>query len=157
MSKYDDASWHYEGDYPANLPNENAATHIGMFLNWCIDNNLISEELEEDAEEELEQIKNRELTGAEFLIQVCDEKLVDDDLNEMGNEFAADYYEDETEFATKYSSYGMDYSQTFDKQAEQSGVEYSSFYHVENTFENYDLIKAVIDQRFEEWRQYKNR
>ena len=32
MAKYDDASWHYEGDYPEDLPTANAATHIGMFL-----------------------------------------------------------------------------------------------------------------------------
>jgi hypothetical protein len=33
--KYDDALWHYEGDYPKKLPNENAAIHIGMFITWC--------------------------------------------------------------------------------------------------------------------------
>jgi hypothetical protein len=38
MAKYDDASWHYGGDYPEDLPNENVATHIGMFLQWCIEN-----------------------------------------------------------------------------------------------------------------------
>ena len=32
--KYDDASWHYEGAYPADLPPEAGATHIGMFLAW---------------------------------------------------------------------------------------------------------------------------
>ena len=30
MAKYDDASWHYGGDFPDDLPEENGATHIGM-------------------------------------------------------------------------------------------------------------------------------
>jgi len=32
MAKYDDASWHYGGEYPENISEENASTHIGMFL-----------------------------------------------------------------------------------------------------------------------------
>ena len=52
MAKYDDASWHYGGDFPDDLPEENGATHIGMFLNWCIDNDLISEfQIEESGED----------------------------------------------------------------------------------------------------------
>jgi hypothetical protein len=77
MAKYDDSSWHYGGDYPDDLPQENASTHIGMFLTWCIDNNLLSEEQLEDSEEDISAVKNRELTGAEFLINNCDEKLTD--------------------------------------------------------------------------------
>jgi hypothetical protein len=32
--KYDDASWHYGGDFPADLPREAGSTHIAMFLAW---------------------------------------------------------------------------------------------------------------------------
>jgi len=155
MGKYDDASWHYGGEYPENLSNENASTHIGMFLTWCINNDLLSEELNEDAADETEKVKRKEMTGAEFLIDVCDEKFSDHDLNEQGNEFARDYYTDDTSFAKKYNSFGDDYSVVFDKKAEEHNFEYESFYHVEDTFENYELIKPVIDQRFEEWKEYK--
>lgn len=155
MAKYDDASWHYGGDYPENLTNENAATHIGMFLTWCIENNLIADELRDDAKQEIEQVKNRKLSGAEFLIHICDEKLSDADLSDLGNKFAKDYYEDETDFAEQYNSFADDYADVFDEQAEAKGSEYESFYHVENTFENYELIKAVIDRRFQEWLTYK--
>ncbi|RML48695.1 DUF7832 domain-containing protein [Pseudomonas avellanae] len=30
--KYDDASWHYNGNFPSDLPDTAGATHIGMFL-----------------------------------------------------------------------------------------------------------------------------
>ena len=113
MAKYDDASWHYGGDYPKDLPVENAFTHIGMFLAWCIDNDLTSEELQEDAEEEINEVKSRKMTGGEFLRKVCDEKFTDDDLSEIGNEFATDYYEDDTAFSKEYKNYSDDYVEIF--------------------------------------------
>ena len=155
--KLDDASWHYEGKFPKGLPNKNGATHIGMFLNWCIGNNFISEALTNEAKDEIALLKSEKLTGAEFLINVCDEKLATDDLNDIGNEFASDYYDDDTEFGKKFNSYTDDYSQVFDKKAGQNGFEYESFYHVEDSFENYNLLKNTIDKRFEEWKQYRNK
>lgn len=147
--KYDDASWHYEGDFPADLPNENGATHIGMFLAWCIENDLISDWLREEAEEEIQQVKEGKLSGADFLISVCDEKLLDEDLSEIGNAFAQDYYEGDTDFAEKFASYTDDYINTLDQE------ELESFYEVENTPENYQLLKKVIDKRFQDWKNYK--
>lgn len=48
MAKYDDAAWHYNGDFPKDLPKENGATHIGMLLTWCIEMELVAEEQVED-------------------------------------------------------------------------------------------------------------
>ena len=154
MAKYDDASWHYGGEFPDDLPEENGATHIGMFINWCIDNDLMSEEQIEECEDDIEGVKNGKMTGAEFLINNFDEKFTDGDLNDIGNKFASAYYEDDTEFGKKYSSYMNDYFTTFEKKAEDAGSEYETIYHVENTVENYKLIKPVIDKRFEEWKLF---
>jgi len=152
MAKYDDASWHYEGDYPNNLPDENAAIHIGMFITWCIENDLMSEEQKEDSADDIQKVINHEMTGGNFLINNCDEKFIDDDLCELGNEFAEDYYNDDTKFG---KNYGSDFCETFDKKAEENGFEYETLYHVEDTWENYELIKKVIDKRFQEWKKYK--
>src|SRR3978361_1838880 len=92
MAKYDDASWHYLGSYPKGLPQENAATHIGMFLTWCINNKFVSDDLLEDSREDIEKVKARQLTGAEFLWHNCDGKFTDEDLDQIGNGFAKDYY-----------------------------------------------------------------
>lgn len=156
MTKYDDASWHYGGDFPEELPSKNGATHTGMFLNWCIHNDLHSEEMKEDFKDEIESLKRREITGAEFLIDVCDGKFTEHDLNELGNSFAKDYYVDETDFADKFSSFATDYINIFDSKAEESDYEYETFYHIEDTYENYDLMKLAIDHRFEEWKEYKS-
>ncbi|OBW42755.1 hypothetical protein AB670_00839 [Chryseobacterium sp. MOF25P] len=156
MSKYDDASWHYGNEFPENLPTKNGATHIGMFLNWCINNDLHSEEVKEDLNEQIESLKRREITGAEILIDAFDEKFSDYMLNDLGNAFAKDYYEDETDFTNKFSSFATDYVNLFDSIAEESDFEYETFYHIEDTYENYDLMKQIIDYRFQEWKEYKS-
>lgn len=155
MSTYDNASWHYGGDFPEELPEKNGATHTGMFLNWCISNHLISKEFEEDAEDGIEKIKRREITGAELVMDFMDGKFSEYDLNDMGNVFAQDYYKDETDFGNRFSSFADDYVNLFDAKAEENDYEYETFYHIEDTYENYDLIKQVIDYRFEEWKEYK--
>jgi hypothetical protein len=156
MTKYDDASWHYGGDFPEGLPEKNGATHTGMFLNWCVANDLVSEELKEDAYDEIEKLKRREITGAEFILESMDGKFSEYDLNDMGNAFARDYYVDETDFADKFSSFATDYINLFDSIAEESDFEYETFYHIEDTYENYDLMKQIIGHRFMEWKEYKN-
>ena len=156
MAKYDDASWHYGGDFPDDLPEENGATHIGMFLTWCIDNDLLSEEQIEDSEDEIESVKNRKMTGAEFLIDICDEKFTDYDLNDIGNEFATDYYEDGTKFSKKHKNYFGDYAEIFDIKVIDNNLDQDSLYRIENSWTNYDLIKSRIDKRFSEWKEFND-
>jgi hypothetical protein len=157
MTKYDDASWHYGGDYPENLPDENAAIHIGMFIAWNIENGFLSEKQKAESSEDIQKVQERKMTGGEFLINDLDGKFLDEDLCELGNDFANDYYNDDTKFAKKYSNYYNDFCETFDKKAEENGFEYETVYHVEDTWENYELIKNLIDKRFEEWKKYKKR
>lgn len=153
MSKYDDASWHYEGNYPKDLPIENAAIHIGMFLAWCVEMDFVSEELREDEEDAIAQIKAHEMSGAALLWRL-DGKLIDDDLSDEGNGFATDYYEDDTPFGVAYGNYGADFCAVFDEQAKQQDITYESLYHVADTKENYLLMKAMLDTRFAQWRHF---
>jgi hypothetical protein len=156
MSCYDRSDWHYGGDYPEDLPDENAATHIGMFLAWCMENNLVSEELIEQSAEAIERVKKHELTGAEFLIEECDEKFWSSDLSDEGNAFAGDYYEDGTEFSKKFHSYMEDYCDAFNQKAEKEGFEYPSVYHVENNWENYAIVKKFLDRQYSQWKNSRD-
>jgi hypothetical protein len=135
--KYDDASWHYGGDYPKGLPPENGATHIGMFLAWIIEHGLEGELQREEAAKELAAVRKRKMTGAQFLLAVCDEKLTDDDLSDEGNRFTAAY------FAKKYID---DYSRVF-------GDEVESLYELADTWANYDRLRPLIDQRYEAFKK----
>ena len=135
--KYDDASWHYGGDFPSDLPPKAGATHIGMFLAWAILNNLAGEFMLEEFAQDISRLKHREITGTQFLIENCDEKLTVDELNEKGNAFAKYYFD---------GHYLTDYENTI-------GKDLPSLYHVEDTWENFDKLKERIDKRFAYWSQ----
>src|SRR5713101_5972437 len=91
---YDQAAWHYDGKYPKDLPQENSGTHIGMFLAWAIMNHMEGDEHQEDCPSSLAAVRERQMTGRQFLFRECDGKLGDVDLNEEGTAFAKDYYGD---------------------------------------------------------------
>lgn len=107
--------------------------------------------MNEDFEEDILLVKNRDLTGAAFLITNCDEKFTTGDLNDLGNDFASDYYgfSEESDFAKQYASYLQDYEEVLARTVPDNNL-----YKVEDSWINYDLIRPVIDKRFLEWKQY---
>jgi hypothetical protein len=146
MASIDRMDWHYGGDFPRNLPQENGGTHIGMFLTWIIENDLIGELHRDDSQEAIQKVINRQITGRDFLVEQCDEKLWEDDLNEEGYAFTQHYYRFESLDGKK--SYIEDYLDTLGDNAE-------SIYEVENSWSNYDMLKPIIDKRYKEWQTKK--
>lgn len=138
---YDKADWHYGGDFPEGLPDENGGTHIGMFLAWAIMNGLEGELHREESPEAIAAVRARQMTGRDFLFQQCDEKFWDVDLNDEANEFVKYYYDGQCPYFEDYESTLVD------------GL--PSMYHVEDSWENYDKISAVIDRRFSDWKSSK--
>ncbi len=149
----DRMDWHIETVLDHGFPEENAATHIGMYLTWIIDNDMLGgiHTENEDSIEYIKKVKNREITGRDFLIDMCDTKFWDDDLTNDALDFTKDYYADsESEFSKKYGYYFTDYVLNFDDNGK------NSIYDVDNTWENYNQIKEIIDMRYDEWKKYKS-
>jgi len=136
--RYDDASWHSDGDFPTELPAEAGATHIGMYVAWLLLQGMASEELAEDEKEDLQALRERSTTPGLFLLQCSDGKFVDDLISDEANAFTAVYYDLEN------GQYLEDYE-------EQLGAEIPSLYHVADTWENFDRLAPVIAQRFAAW------
>lgn len=134
---YDRADWHYGGDYPDDLPEENGGTHIGFFLAWAIHNDLVGDFHLEESEESVKKVKSREITGREFLFKECDEKLWEEDLSDEGNSFASDYYVNDTYFSD-YISVVPD--------------ELSSMYYLEDSWDNYDRVAEKISNSYLKWK-----
>ena len=147
ISKYDDASWHYGNDFPKDLDQINASTHIGMYMKWSINNNLISSELKEYSKGGIDSVKNNTMTGAEFIDSYSDGKFLSADLDDIGRKFTNDYYEDNSDFSNNNGSYLDDYTKIFEKIIDEKSI-----YYVEDSEQNYLLIKAKIDERFSEWK-----
>jgi len=144
--KYDDASWHYEGNFPEDLPSNAAGTHIGMFLAWCLLHGLAGSLHTEESPNDLEALQERKITPGRYLIKVCDEKLTSEDFNEEGNGFAQFYYAS----GDDYGAYLDDYSATLE-------AENGSIYQVEDTWQNFDRLAPVIEGRYKEWKDIQRR
>lgn len=139
MTKYDDASWHLDGEFPEDLPPEAAAIPAGMFLGWAIQQGLAGELLREEFSEELTRFNNQEMSAAEILRECLDGKLISDDLAPEAAEFADVYYQD--------GHYYHDF------EAALVPEEMPSLFHPADNRENFAKIQSRIQERFLEWKR----
>lgn len=138
--KYDDAEWHYAGDFPEDVPITNGFSHIGFYLTWAAERELVSDFFREESAAALQQVGSREKSPI-YLLEIWDGKLTDDMLSEEGNAYSQAYYQ----LDDLAQGYFVDYNSVFP----DSGA---GPYHVKPSWDNYDRIKPVLDRRFEEWR-----
>ena len=144
----DKAEWHSGGDFPEDLAEENGGTHIGMFLAWAILNRLNSKYHDEESAHELQAVRRRRMTGRDFLFQACDGKFWEADLNDEGNAFASAYYLGKD--GTGYGEYIEDYGAALVD-------DLPSFYHVADTWANYDLLAPLLNRRYAQWLAERSR
>lgn len=138
--KFDDASWHSGGDFPKDLPAQAAATHIGMFVAWCLLNGLAGELHTVEFRNELKVLQNGGDTPGAWFLEQCDGKFTNEDVNEEGLAFAASYYDGEL------PEYVTDYEKIL-------GQGLASLYHVPDTWNSYKALEPVIANRFSEWKE----
>ncbi len=136
----DKADWHAD-TIPADLPEEAAATHIGMFVAWAILRGCLAQAHEQESTESVDAVRARTMTGRAFFLTHCDAKLTERDLTPECVAFAVRYYS---------KHYFADYERTL-------CAELPSMYHVADTWENYDKMASVLNERFEKWRQRGSR
>lgn len=138
-TKYDDVDWHVGGDFPEDLDAQAARTHMGLFLAWAVQRGLESELLRTNCADKLADLHAGKLKGSDVLEQCCDDKLTNDDLSDLGNAFAQDYYE---------KSYLDDY-------VDLSDDDLPSIYHEPDTQEKFEQVRDLLDQRLREWKRKK--
>lgn len=80
------------------------------------------------------------MTPGAFFLRLCAGKFTDEDLNDEGNAFAATYFD------LQKGKYIADYEAIFGKDG-------PTIYHVADTWENYDRIAPLLDDRLTAWRQ----
>jgi hypothetical protein len=139
--KYDDASWHYGGNFPEDLEPIAGATHIALFAAWATLAGLGGEL----AADQLSLQRSRSMTPTQQFIATCDEKFTDEDLSDEGKAFARSYYADaERGLRHQVGSYLGDYEVTF--------PEATDLYRVAPLWSSFDRLAPVLDQRQAEWR-----
>ncbi|QJW37941.1 hypothetical protein [Cellulosimicrobium protaetiae] len=144
-TKYDDASWHDGGEgYPPEAGPEAGATHIGMFLAWAVLGGHASEDLADDAATEVAALRDRVTTPGAFVREVCDGKLVDEDLDDVAAAFASAYYAGDEDDGGLYLEDYVDAVSPGDGEPED-------VYRVPDTWETYELVGPLVDARFSQW------
>jgi hypothetical protein len=137
--KFDDASWHTEGEFPNDLPEAAASTHIRAFVVWCIRHDLVSDEFRAGNESVLATAKTIGWMSDDDLGRCCDGKLISEDFTPEGEAFALSYYRPIT------FHYLADY--------ESLTADYSSIYHAPDDPSWFATVAEVISRRFEDWKQ----
>lgn len=110
----DKIEWHLNEKFPKNVPEENAGTHIGFYLEWIMKNDLGPNNEETHDLEEYKKVKTGEVNGRDFLINNCDSKFWDVDLGEEGLKFTKyiyDLYLSELENIFGESPFLVDYNE----------------------------------------------
>lgn len=135
--KYDDAEYYFL-NFETDLDNEAANTHIGMYLAWALLSGLGSASRSEHA-----RLQTRQLTGGQWLSELCDGKLTAAEFNTEGNAFTAAYYE---------KQFHHDYARVFGSLIPSTGHDADDICSVPDTWDNFDRLKPVLDRRLAEWR-----
>jgi hypothetical protein len=126
MGQLDDASDHMGAD---DFPEENGATHIGMFLTWTIRKGLF---VSSDAPgEAVEAVRQGTLSGRDFLLEYCDGKLLSQFFNQQGAAFATKHYDAYIDDFRRLLSQGL-----------------KSEYLVEDNAANYEIMARALEQRW---------
>lgn len=141
---FDKAKYHFDSINEAELEEEQAYVHTGLFFAWIIKKGLYSEFLLEESKDEIELTKTDKISPSELYIN-WDGILIGELLNKIGYNFALDYFEFDN------GEYVNDYEVTL------SSDEDPDIFRVKNNWENYYKIAKVIDERFEKWnKNYTN-
>lgn len=128
--KYDDASWHYGGEFPEASPIEYGGTHIALFLKWAFQKGWAGQFHLDHSADAVNRVISGELSATDFLFTYCDGRLTTEDLNSAGNEIAAKYYGDQ-------GLYLLDYYQHFG----------SLMYVAPESEHDFERFSSLMDQR----------
>jgi len=133
---YDQAKEHFLGKFPEDLPIEQAYLHIGMYMGWMIENELYSESFLDESEIQMFRFMRQEISCT-VLSEIWDGHLGPEMFNDEGNAFSEHYY--------LAGNYVEDYITTLCK-------DYPTMYHVVDSWENYNSMRAKLNERFAAWK-----
>jgi hypothetical protein len=133
---YDLAKNHFLGDFPSSLPIEKAYLHIGIYMGWIIDNKLYSDYFEDEASTEIYRFSRREI-GCIILAEIWNGALSHELFNDETNLFTFYYYAG--------GIFRKDYNELLVKS-------HKTIYHADDSWDNYEMLKRRMNDRFEEWK-----
>lgn len=140
---YDEAAWQLASDWPHGLPAEQACVHAGLYLGWLAERRLLSEELEREFQVEIEAFRRRQLTGPR-LYALAGRALTSEMLSPEGRAFTEAYYD------LASGRFLADYEAAL-------GAGRRSLFEVPDTWESYEALLPVLDERLDAFRKARRR
>lgn len=134
---FDKAKYHLDSVTNAELDEEQAYVHTGLYFAWIVKNDLHSDSFSEESEDEIQQLKAEKITPCELYMN-WDGALVGDMLNPTGYTFSRDYFDFEKD------EFVNDYVDTFN-------CPDPNFFTVQYNWDNYHKIAKVFDKRYSDW------
>lgn len=101
---------------------ERAGAHIGYYIEWAFRKELANPEIHGSIED-IQDIFNSNVNGLQYLIEYCDAKFWDDDLNEEGKKFTSYAYEKYVENFEKIVGHKL-YTKNYNQQDLQAVSNY---------------------------------
>jgi hypothetical protein len=108
-----------------------------MYLAWVLHSGLASKDLLSYVANRKAAFDSRSITGRDLLFEELDEKFFDALLSKEGKAFTKAYYETD--------EYIQDY-------AEVLAADFETPYEVADTWENYDRLAPLLNERLQRWR-----
>ncbi|MBF0688689.1 MAG: hypothetical protein IR158_13110 [Cellulomonas sp.] len=135
---YDKAKWHYEGEFPRWTRRRQAFVHTGFFLAWVVQRGMAGEMLVRESPDGIAAVRERR-GRPDDLYAAWDGVLTSEMLDDEANAFARTYYEGDV--------YVADFIAAFP---------HTGAYKVRSSWENYDRVAAVLDERLAAWRAQRD-
>ena len=121
----DRIDWHWDAIIDATSDEEHwekAGAHIGYYIEWAFRNGFANPEIH-GSTDEVKEILDSGVNGVQFLIDYCDAKFWDDDLNEEGKNFTSFVYEKYIENFEKIVGHKL-YTKVYNQQDLQAVFKY---------------------------------
>lgn len=138
---FDKAKWHLGGDFPEKVNQFQAYVHTGMFICWIVFRDMLSEEYNDELNLEVKQLLNRSVSPSSFYHDYFDGVFSSEQIDPTIINFVKKYFDFEN------GLYLKDYTNTLDKDDNLPSI-----FHIADNWENFDKLKPILDQRFNEWK-----
>ena len=136
---FDKAKWHLNENFPLELSSYQAYIHTGLYIGWLIKNKLISREFEIQNSGEITRFIQGEISPVRLYHDQMDGVFTSNDVNLEGYNFTKSYFDFEN------GQYLTDYENALAQNL-------PSLFNVEDTKNNFQIISALIDNNYKNWK-----
>ncbi|MBD3238526.1 MAG: hypothetical protein GF332_02715 [Candidatus Moranbacteria bacterium] len=140
---FETAQNHYNSPrYPADISNEQAFIPTGMYLGWLIERGLVSDYFLNETQNELNLFSQGRITAPK-IFKSWGGILSQAMLKPQAHDFSRVYFSNRLNEPGKYYH---DYKKLL-------GPNLSSIFSIPDTWENYQAVKTMLDQRFKQYQK----